>query len=278
MMAISRQKRPRREPEEHISESIFDAISPTGGSQDTRKEAKKDKGPTVEELQARLAEVNARLDAQERSSAMDASRPDPVSQRVDVGKPPELNLEGLPDPIADQKAYAAAIIQRGRDYDRATQDWQKRQQEASAPRTYGNPEALWEDFTQANPDYAADESGIRFATSEVAARLAKRGVDVAKFMYTKSDLFFKDVVKEYDKRFGKPETDDEGDEIEDSRRGEERPRPRRMQQRDQDDGDDGRTAGILSGMDNAVRPGPKGPAPGDLIKDLQDIQRKSGYF
>lgn len=273
-MKISRQRRQRQEPEEHISDSIFDAISSTGGSQ--QKEKVKTKGPTIEELQAKLTEVNARLDQQERDRAMSDSRSDPRPVQQDIGQAPALNLDGLPDPVTDVKAFAAEMYKRTETHRQAMQAWETKRQQAIAPPTYGDPEALWEDFTSANPTYAEDESGIRFATSEVAARLAKRRVDVAKYMYTKSDLFFQDVIKEYDKRFGAPETNEEDvDQQHDERAVQER---RVQHTRHDDDGDDGRTAGILSGSENAVRPGPKGPPPGDLIKDLQDIQRRSGYF
>jgi len=270
---------PRQVQEEYIPESIFDSLGPQPNQREpqTRQSAKKKDGPTVEELLGKLNAMQEQLDAEQRARAQSSSMRTNVSAPIQVGTAPELSLENLPDPVTDSKAYAAELIKRGREHDRAMQNWEEQRKQAASPQPMGDPDALWQDFSDAYPAYVEDEDLINVATVKAAKRLTQRGVDITKYMYANSDLFFKDIVREYEKTFGKPK--DDNDDI-DGREQLERPAPQRATSRasDVDDGDDGRTEGILGGAESGgIRPQGK-PKPGDFIKDLQDMQRGSGYF
>jgi hypothetical protein len=213
----------------------------------------------------RLGAINERLDQQERETAMaDTMRSTEPSQPRAA---PKLNLEGLPDPVSNPKEYGQVLAERTLTYKNEMDTFAQQK-----PQMLGDPDALWEDFQNEFPEYAENNNRIRFATSEVASRLAKRGVDVQKFMFTKPEQLFKLITDEYDHVFGSPVEEEE--EVEAPA-----PRKRRAKQEvTEDDGDDGRTdvlgAGELPGAPGSKR---QGPQPG-LIEDLQAIQRKTGYF
>ena len=270
-------RRRREQDDEPHSESIFDILDPNGTTHPPKaKTQAESEAPTMEELMAKLAAQQDQLDRMATERSMADSRVQPQAQTT-MPERPTLNLESLPDPVTDAKAYAQAIAERTMAYQSAIQDYTTKASAATAKPSLGDPDALWEDFTEQYPDYADAESQIRFATAEVAQRLAKRGVDVQKYMFTHADQFYKSIVKEFDKTFGSPVEDpDEGDE----RATQERQATRRRA-RTQDDGDDdgdGRTDGILGGSENqGVRQGAPKPK-GGLIEDLQAIQRKTGYY
>lgn len=282
---ISRKPRaqePGQDNEFH-SESIFDVLGPDGGTPSPKRETQSAKTePSVADLMARLNAQQEQIERFERSTAMATSYVQPQTQIArEQPKEPTLNLEDLPDPVTDAKAYAGAIAQRTIAYQQAMGNYTKVKETANQPAKLGDPDALWEDFTEQHPEYVEDDSRIKFATAEVVAKLAKRGVDVQKFMYTHSDQMFKHITDQYDKTFGSPLEQEEDSAGEDTRFQEQRTAPRRpsrAQARDDDDGDDGRSESIMGGGDRpGVRQGPKGKERG-LIDDLQDIQRKTGYF
>lgn len=282
---ISRRPRTQaQEPDnEFHSDSIFDVLGPDGGTPEPKRQTRNAQAePSVADLMAKLQAQQDRIDSFERSSAMATSYSQPavqVQQSVAI-KEPVLNLEDLPDPVTNAKEYAGAIAQRTIAYQRDMADYAKKTTAATQAPKLGDPDALWEDFTEQHPEYVEDDSRIKFATAEVVARLAKRGVDVQKFMYTHSDQMFKQITDEYDKVFGSPQDTDDGQEIEPLNDSRPPQRPRQAARRmDQDDGDDGRSESIMGGGDRpGVRQGPAGSKSKGLIDDLQDIQRKTGYF
>lgn len=269
---------PRKAEEEYIPESIFDSIGGPGYKPTpTQREAQGEKkGPTVEELLAKMGAMEERFNEQERARARESTMAPPVRQPVQIGNAPELSLDNLPDPVTDAKGYASELLKRGRDHDKAMQTWETARTKANTPEPMGDPDALWDDFTQEYGAYAEDDAKIRFAASEATKKLAKKRVDVTTYMYSHSDLFFKDIVKEYEAVFGKPDADDD-EPTERSGEPNEQPRPRKRAS-SVDDGNDGRTDGIIGGAEASGVQTPAKPKPGDFIKDLQDLQRSSGYF
>lgn len=275
---ISRRRREARQatPQEEIPATIFDSINQARGIEPNKQEA----GPSTEELLERIAELNGQFEALKAEREIETARRTPQTQQtVQVGEQPKLSLDNLPDPIVDKEAYAAEIANRTMKFQNDMAQFNQRVAEAQRPQQLGNPDAMWEDFVEKYPAYAEDDELIRFATSTVAQRLAQRGIDVPKLMYTQPDRFFKEIVKYYDAKFGNPEDEDD-EEVEDTRPA---PRQRQRKQReeglDHDDDGDGRDD-IMGGS-----PMPGSPAPqierlknGDFIGDLQAMQRKSGYF
>lgn len=273
---ISRQRRAIEEQDEGLSKSIFDVYEQRANP-DAKAKTKDE--PNVSDLMQRLSEMSTRLDQAERNNAVaDSVRQAPVAAPSASLEVPTLNLEGLPDPIDDSKGYAKAIAERTLAYQGAMQSYQNAKTEQSKPQTLGDPDALWDDFTEQFPNYAENESRIRFATAEVAGRLAKRGVNVQEYMFKHADRFYKDITKEYDKTFGDP-TDVEQEDHDQQTKIEPRQRKVTTKVKEEDnDGDDGRSQGIIGGSEmQGPRQGSQ-KAPGGMIEDLQAIQRKTGYF
>lgn len=274
---ISRTPRQKTEDERVDEMTIFDHFDKTPDQE--KQAAKTATAPTSEELLAKLNAMQERLDVQEREAARASSMRQPEPQRqVDFGEAPKLDLTNLPDPVTHATEYAQAILQRGRDYDKQSRDFETRKTQASTPQSLGDPDALYTDFTDQFPEYAEQDGKMRFITGEVSARLAKRGVDVQRYMYTRPEAFFSDLIKEYDKTFGSPLENEDGEAH--VRVEEVRPqRQRRAKTEDADEGDEGRTQ-IVSQTE-------RGPArqaqardgkPDGMIGELQAIQLKSGYF
>lgn len=270
-MAPSTKRRPKQDD---IPESIFDALnaaSPgygddkTGGQ--TERKAKADNSPSVEDLMRQLEGANARIDALDRTNlALSTQAP----KIVDVPKEPKLNLDNLPDPVDHPQEYAREVMQRGAQYQAQLTDFHAK---SNQPATQGGDyELLWQDFKDANKDYATDEDGLEFAVSKVRKNMQRRGVDMDKYMFGNSDRFFRDITKEYDKRFGKPDGEDADEPVEAASR-------KRVKAQASDDDDGSRTEGIFGGIDGSSSGRtPAKPPVGDMIKDLQDIQRKTGYY
>ena len=278
---LSRRRRADPDEEEFHSDSIFDVLNPDGSSKPPDK-AKDADGPTVAELMERLAAQEERFNQLAADRAMADSRIQPQTQTAVTIEQPKLNLEGLPDPVTDAQGYAKALIERSTAYQNAMADYGNKQRAANTPVSKGDPDALWDDFLTQFPEYAEAESQIKFATAEVAQRLAKRGVDVQTFMFTHPDQFFKQITTEFDKTFGAP-NEGEDDDLDTNERNvlEQRATRRKAKAQrveDEGDGDEGRTDGIIGGSENSgVRQGRPSPK-GGLIEDLQAIQRKTGYF
>jgi hypothetical protein len=263
----------RRQPKADQHDSIFDALNldqDTGKQKEPPKEAK---GPSIDDLMKQIADMNKRQEELERAN-MALSTAAPIVSPTQVAEP-KLNLENLPDPIVDRVGYGQELAKRTLAYQ---QDMAKYAQSQMQPAPGGNFQQLWEDFTTDFAPYAEDEEGIEFAVTKVKRQAERRGLDVNKYMFQNRDRFFQDVVKVYDERFGKPGQED-GDE--DNSRDTQR-RQRGAQRRDMDDANGDvpdRTQGIFGGIDaSGGNRAPRAPQAGDLIKDLQDIQRKTGYF
>ncbi len=265
----------RATKQDDIPESIFDALNLNAPGQDPGKSERKTattQAPSVEDLMKQLGALQTRVDSAERANVALTTAALKVVPEV---KMPVLNMDGLPDPMDKPQEYAAEVAKRTVAYQNAVSDAQGKQREAQQAAQVDYDE-LWKDFTAVNPDYVSDMDALEYAVGKVKKVLNRKGVDVDKYMTLNSDRFFRDITDAYDKRFGKPgEDEDEPLEVDDA------PPPRKRKAKSQvtDDDDDGRTGGIFGGIDgSSAGRRAQGPPPGDLIKDLQDIQRKTGYF
>lgn len=210
-------------------------------------------GPTVESLMEKFEALQRQVEhAQLANLALTQAAPQAPQA------PPALSFEGLPDPLHDAEGYARALTQRIFQHSEAT-----RQYEAQvAQQRQGNSDRyalLFEDFSIQYPELAEDEELLRIATQTAVDKVKRRGIDVDRYMFGNTPRFFSDVVKEHERLFGKRDTADAGQE-----------------------GNDGahRTGGIFGGQESGGRPAPgRGQEkPGDMIKELQDVQRKLGLF
>lgn len=252
---------------ETIPVSIFEALeqnSPGGGDDPEPKKSEVD----VDALMKQIAQLSERVERAERTNAAllaqpapqpvyaPAHNPQPYAPAYTQPAPQGLSFEGLPDPVTDPKAYgealAARIAQQNIEAMRAAQASQQ-QQQASESRV----EALWERFEEQYPDLAGDETLVEVAATKVVKEMAKRGVDVQKYMFLTSDQFLSDVADRMKKDFGKLfDKDDE-------------PAPQAPD----------RTAGIFGGTEGVPKPAAAAVGkPGDFVKDLQDLQKRDGYL
>lgn len=191
--------------------------------------------------------------------------------------PAGVDFSGLPDPVEQPAEYGQQL--QGR-IDKMIQD--RMQYDRDLRAHHGaqaqTKDVLWLDFQEQYPEYAEDEERVGFVTQQVLKRAAARGLDTNRYMTGNTNRFFKDVVKEFDKVFGEPEEQD--DDYEDE------PAPRRRaqaQRRDADPEPRNRTGGILGGVDGGAgrrraSADPLDDGPGDMVKELQDVQRTRGYY
>lgn len=199
---------------------------------------------TIGQLEGRLNELTA-----QRSVAPYVQMQQPQTPSA----PEPINYDNLPDPTLEPVLYAKEITARLTKYNSdllAYEREQARTQQEQSSRF----DDLWTDFNRKYEDYAKDEDLVELAAFKVAKRMRDKGVDVQRYMIAERDKYFQDIVKEIDRIVPKGQNDD---------------------------GDDGRTAGIISGTDggasrsSAGRGGAQVP---DMLADLREMQRKSGFF
>lgn len=205
------------------------------------------------ELLKQIADLNARVEQAERTNLALLSAPPKVAEVAPRHEEPKD--DELPDPTMDPGGYARAVSERA---ERRIQNFmaeQERKQQADNQST-NSAKDLWTDFASQYEDYAEDEERVSFATAQVMKDLKAKGIDVARYTTTARDKFFKDVTTRMDKIFGKPgeEADDNQEEV------------------------PNRTAGIFGGLESGGKPSKHVDQPGDMIKDLHDLQRKSGFY
>lgn len=174
--------------------------------------------------------------------------------------PTKLDLTGLPNQIENPEEHARVLQERinamveGRDHVR-------RQEEAEAAARKQQSEGLWSGFAAAYPDWADHEDVVEVVSAKVAQKAKAAGMDMGKYFTTGRDIFFADVAKELNSRFGKLIDKEDA------------PAPR-----EDDNATDGRTAGIFGGSEAGGKPTTDRGAPSSMMKDLQDVQRKMGLF
>lgn len=278
-MAISTRKRTETQPQPP-EENIFEALGvqdPDAGSAKGKKAATDANAVTVESLQRQIAEMNARLQQQNEAQLALLASPVTIQGGNQGQSPPLIDLNGLPDPLTETEAYNKALaeritaaIARGNEASNASQ-----QQNASLE---SRADLLFEDFSEKFEPYSEFPDRVKFAAEKVASRAQQRGIDLNKYMFVTSDRFFNDVVKEYDTTFGKPEGDgDDETDIDQTDEGADTSQPDRGTPQDPDAAD-GRTASIFGGQNPAGGKRGTGERPSDMIKDITDLQRASGFF
>ena len=221
-------------------------------------------GPTMEDLLKQVSSLNERLDRAERTNlALMASPIQQVEQRQASATPKniaDIDMKGLPDPSEDPEGYArevsARISKNVSEYTAASTTAR-----ANEDNTAARAKALWDRFASKYEDDAKDQTRVEFAASKVAADAKAKGLDLNRYMFGPgSDMFIDDVKKKMDEVFGARKGDEDEEDGE-------------------DEADTGRTASIFGGMESSGRIDKKQKdEQGDMIKDLHDIQRKTGFY
>lgn len=267
MAKISRKRKdPQLSQEEQVG-SIFDALNAHGqlqGGDDVSPGGSKPNdqngaGPTTADLMKQLADMQARQDALERANlALTQTVPTQVSQPRATGKEP-VDLKGLPDPAFDPEGFSKGLQERVTEQMNRYVDG-KLEEQNTARRTAQTEtdkyNILWEDFAIAHPELADDMDQVEIAATLLAKDAQRRNIDVQRYMFGNSPRFIEDVAKKHAALFGNKQEAAGG----------------------QDEEPASRTGGIFGGLEGGNRPAAQRPAPGDMIKDLHDIQRKTGYY
>lgn len=231
------------------------------------------------DLDARIKAMQEKIDGQakemaklhEQNLALLATPPSyghTSAPAVQVPAEPEMNYDGLPDILVDQKGHYAELARRQKAYAREMEEYKRQsaqaQKQAAAQQTPRvNAEDLWALYTEDHPAYAESEAKVRAAAGIAIERMAKRGVDAMALMQRSPEDFFRKVNEVYDKEFGAPEAAVDGDDGSDGAgKGD-----------DADDG--GRTAGLFGGQTSGNKPDKgKGDTPpsNTFAKELGDLQ------
>lgn len=217
---------------------------------------------TEQLLLQQIERMNKEIDGLKGEQSMAAYVP-PTAP--DVGKPPVLDLSGLPDPVTEAAKYGPALAERVQQYSNASWEWKQRKQEAEmAPvrEREGAIEGIWQDFAIQYPEIAEqDEEKVAFAAQQAVNKARKRGIDRDRYILGNTKKFLDDVAGEFKRLWP------DGSE------------PSGGGNRSDANDDDGRTAGLFGGQGSGNRPSSSRQEGGsDMIKELQERQRKSGFF
>jgi hypothetical protein len=229
---------------------------------------KGDKTPDVTALLARLEALEAQNERLSRERTL-YSGTQTQHQAPEPPQMPEIDMEGMPDPLDKPQEYqkelnariSAAIgehLSAQSAYEEQVRGVQMSQKE--------QVDALWADFNDQYPDLAEHSDLVEFAAQKVVQRAVARKMDPQRYMFGTPDLFFSDIEKEVKKKFGTALSvqgkDDEGDD------GEEEEVPQHAT----------RTRGMFGGAASGGKPTGKwkgtAETPGDMIAELQEVQGK----
>ena len=218
--------------------------------------------PDVSELMERIGRMEASYETLQRqneqllSATMAPTQPDPTPE------PGNLSFDGLPDPIEDTAAWQQGLNDRiNALVESKLSHAQTAQQTATAnEQRYVD---LWNDFQSEHSEWADRYDLIEFAAGKLADRARRRGIDVERYMFATSNQFFSDVIAEAE-RIGGP-VEAESTETEETKEPADR------------------SEGIFGGADHGQQLFPnqdpnEDDDPGDLVEDILDMQRQSGYF
>lgn len=281
-MAISRKPKQKTAVEEPMFgepvAQVFEDVDNEDGKRLDQEEEDR-----LEKLAQQLADMQNRLTEMNAVNMQLMAQPRWQSQVDDTFQPADPSKVELPDPALDPQGYDKALAER----QRIRMENERRRTEIESRKAKSAEEkaaALQAAFADKYPEMAANDERMAFITSQVARKAAKRGLDVERYMLLNQPRFIEDVATEYVKVFGDPtELEDDEDYLEDDRRPAARAAPKRRanNRRRQEDDDDGRSAGIFGGTESGGRPG-RGRDDdhdrGDMISDLQAMQRKTGFY
>ena len=258
-------KKPKKVTKTEDPDDIFGHPGFEGVDEGTKTKTDKTVEVSVESLQTQIGELTSRLDEQQRVNTALLTAAPTVKPAVATVAPTEVDMTGLPDPISEPDKYAAEIskrtiaVVRAEDAQRAEAQTEARSAAASLD---GQVAGLWDEFQEKYPELSEDEDRVAFVAERVATTARKKGMDVDRYMFGPGrDMYLRDVAKTFTKIFPVELTSGDGEEEGE----EEDPRSR--------------TEGIFGGETSGGKPA-KGTdeQPGDMIKDLRDIQRKTGLF
>lgn len=223
--------------------------------------------PTLADVQKMLTELQAAREEDkkiiERLTADQSALLSTSTYQAPQFLSEEPDLENLPDPTEDLKAYNAEMAKRFKTaYGNAKHN--EALQMEGARDAASQREMLWQDFQTAYADYAKDPQKVGIASEQVARIAKARKMDMDKYMFGAGQKrFMSDVVVMHDKLFGKPIVLDKEDE-------------------EEDDSEDNRSMGIFAGQESGGKPNPGKDArtanePGGFTQAIREWQLKNGF-
>ena len=270
-------KKQAKTPED-IPENIFDALGlDTPDAVKDPKAEGEPNNPETTALDAITKNIAAIAERQGKQQDMILAlmTPGQAVEQPSKAQVPEVSLDGLPDPSEDPAGYTKGLNERlSHDITTCvTEAVRIETQRAEGARAESQRiDNLFDTFQEQR--YEALGKGlsddvnltdfVEVAAKRVVEKAQKRGLDVNSYMFKTQEQFFDDVAVEANKMLDPIR--DKGDEGEAPN---ERPNPEKEEAN--------RTAGL---------PGPgSGPAPstneeaaaGSLVKDIQDIQKATGF-
>lgn len=257
----TKEKRVQKTQDDDLGD-IFSAIGiedPSKKAVEGKKTADDSQNDIVKQLQQQIADLNERLNRQSADQLALLTQPIDVSRQFRQQEPHKAD-EKLPDPITNPDEYTEALQKRILQSVQSVRE-DELARSSAVQQAEARADALFDSFTEQYGSYAENEDRIRFVAEKVATRAKNRGLDTDAYMFKTSDRFFKDVVKEYDAIFGKPE--DASAEADDT-----------------DDAEDNSRADAVFGGQSEGKGGKKTQQenPGDMMNDIKDLQRGSGFF
>lgn len=222
-----------------------------------KKEDEAPKGPTTEELLARLEAMDQRMQEFGRTQ-MAATQPI-QTPTITAPAEPKLDMSNMPDPVYASADYNRVLSERVSKFAQDRLEWEsnKRQSTASAAESQKNrADQLWTDFSTKYSDYAEDEEKVELAMQSVVKNAQKRGIDLERYMFTHQDQFMRDVVTKMDNLFGKPGS----------------------AKAEEDEEEAVRTVMPAHGSVFPSKVTKTEDAGGDFISEIHEMQRKSGFY
>lgn len=295
-MAKKGDKKTAAPQEDTITDSILDHFGAVGEPVDSGKKAdavtktddkggKDDDAKALADLQKQVGELTEmgtkHGDTIERLQNLNMQLMAGKGAVGDVITAPEaskVDMSGLPSAADDPDGFSKGLNERlGKAISESVGaiTTHERAVAAQANERSSRTQGLWDEFTELHPELDDYQDYVEVAATRVAKRAQRRGLDLDTYMFKGSDQFLSDVAEEANKivkpllEKGKGEEGNKGEEGEkgEGEKGEE--------------GAD-RTGGIFGGLDGQEGGGPSAEAEGlktdSLLKDLEDIQRKTGYY
>ncbi len=222
------------------------------------EEAGKKASDKTSDLERQVSELKGKIDALTSPREVDMS----AFAMPDAPELIALSLEGLPDPLVNEKEYQKALAARIQANQLENIDIIRRH-DAEVAQVKSNQsqrvDGLWDGFVEKYPDYAKYRKQIEWAANKVIQDKGAEGIDVPGYVFGSTDSFYTDVLEEI-KDIVPVAT----------------PAPA------VDGGMGGANESfrtMVMGGDAGSRGGkPVDAKPSDFIKDLQTLQRKDGFY
>lgn len=220
-------------------------------------------GDSMKDLLARFDALEAESRRKDQTIASLLAQPQIQTQQRQEPTVPEVNFDGLPDPVSDPTGYQKAISKRiAEAIDGGVKShlsaYQSREQaeETEAERAA----ALWDSFRKDYSDLAEHEDLVRASAARVLQQVKNSGIDGERYMLANQQQFFKDIDADMRSRYGKLFESDEDDGS------------------DPGDEDDGRAAAVFGGTMGSGKPAPKPAGVKSMDDEISVFQRKMGLY